>query len=158
MHEPMQSRPLHQLIVLACLAAFCIGQVLGSATVRCTDAAGVTRVEFACPKDQHGQCTQSCDLCDTASDVDEHSFEQSDGSPSRPAPCTDEPFGKLASGTRTSTPNVCLEPATGYVALNSAWSRPGVLRAESVGVARIGPDRARPPGGLSRAQTPILLI
>jgi len=97
----------HSLALWVCLIAFGIGGCLiPTGLVFCTDAEGLTRIEWGCLRDEAGACSSACDTdgsstIDNVPDCDEQSVcvvfaESSDAeygptSHSLPRPCKDVP-------------------------------------------------------------------
>jgi hypothetical protein len=150
MHQPL----LHRLITLLCLVAFGLGQTLFTTMgVRCTDASGESRIEFACLKSSNGACLTPCIEVSEHEADDDHSSD-----PIVPTPCEDEPLGSQVSAAKLIPSSVSLDPVFAAVVvavLWDVWSVDGDQPARSTASA---PDRERPPDSLARLRTIILVV
>ncbi|MFO0829285.1 MAG: hypothetical protein U0572_14200 [Phycisphaerales bacterium] len=141
---------------MLCLAAFLLGQTVFAAFgVRCTDAAGETRVEYGCAKSVAGHCRVAC--------VDDHSTQHLDDHDDAPlaatshdsctGACDDEPLGPQLARSAPAAPLASIDfvPAPcPLAALIDAWSAPIVA---SLAVPGSWNEHERPPDALVRLRT-----
>jgi len=150
----MRGAIAQRLIALVCLVAFGLGQVFFSSLgVRCTDASGVTRIEYACIKTTQGACLTPCEAPEAHSAEDNH-----DSDPVAPTPCEDEPLGVQMSAVRqgqTSHASVPVFAMVMVAVLETPWSidhiPPGCVRRSKT-------ERERPPDSLARMRCVILTV
>ena len=150
MPQPLTQR----LISLLCLLAFGLGQTLfTSFGVRCTDASGNTRIEYACLKSPSGACLTPC------IDVTVHEADEDHSSdPIAPTPCEDEPLGSQASAGRLMPSSVSLDPVFAAVVVAVLWDRWSFACDQSVRPVTLDRDRERPPDSLACLRTVILIV
>lgn len=150
----MRHALIQRLLVTLCLAAFGLGQtVCIGIGVWCTDATGVSRVEFTCFKSAQGACLTPCAAPEVHATAEDH-----EGEPFSSSPCEDTPLGVQLSAARLDHSNPVLESVFATVVvtmLRAAWA------SESEGSARVlavAPERERPPDSLVRLRSVILVV
>lgn len=140
----------HHLLLALCLVVFGLGQIAPTG-VRCTDASGRSRIEFACVKSSRGGCTSApADLALPADHADDDHDRDS-------APCEDEPLGlqaaaKSAPASPTYKP---LPPPTVAAELSD------LLVLQCTPPTRTflkDPGPQRPPDDLARLRSVILTV
>jgi len=149
-HQPLPQR----LIAFLCLVAFGLGQtVFASMGVRCTDASGSTRIEYACIKTSQGVCLTPCvDPAVHAAD-DDHGAD-----PVPPTPCEDEPLASQASAAKLIPSSVSFEPVFAAVVVAILWDHWSFTIDQSVSPRHPEVDRDRPPDSLARLRSVILIV
>lgn len=150
----MRQPSTHRLIALLCLVAFGLGQSLfTSMGVRCTDASGNSRIEYACVKTSNGAClTPGIELVAHEAD-DDHSSD-----PAGPTPCEDEPLGSQISAAKVIPSSVSIDPVLAALVVAVLWDGWPVDIAQPARCATAEPERERPPDSLARLRTVILLV
>ena len=150
----MRQPSTHRLIAFLCLVAFGLGQSLfASMGVRCTDASGNSRIEYACVKTSNGAClTPSIELVAHEAD-DDHSSD-----PAGPTPCEDEPLGSQISAAKVIPSSVSIDPVLAAVVVAVLWDGWPVDIEQPARSATPEPERERPPDSLARLRTVILLV
>ena len=150
----MNQPSIQRLIATLCLVAFGLGQtVFASMGVRCTDASGNTRIEYACIKSAQGTCLTPCtDPGVHATDAD-HKED-----PVAPTPCEDEPLGSQLSAAKVIPSSGALAPVFAAIAVALVWDQWCLAVEVPVGCVRPALDRDRPPDSLTRLRTVILLV
>lgn len=150
----MRQPSTHRLIAFLCLVAFGLGQTLfASMGVRCTDASGTSRIEYACVKASNGAClTPSSDLVAHETDGD-HSSD-----PAGELPCEDEPLGSQISAAQVIPSGVSIDPVLAAVVVAVFWDGWPVEIDQPARSATPEPERDRPPDSLARLRTVILIV
>ncbi|MBK7405095.1 MAG: hypothetical protein IPJ41_10795 [Phycisphaerales bacterium] len=151
----MKCSVFQRCVAVVCLVAFGLGQpLLASMGVRCTDASGNTRLEFACIKTTQLAClATSAELAGThAAD------EQRQADPGVPAPCEDEPLGSQASAARLVSSGVSLERAFVSAVVATHCERWPLACGQGLRSLRPERDRDRPPDLLARLRSVILIV
>lgn len=149
------NRPLpKQLIAFLCLVAFGLGQTLfASMGVRCTDASGDTRIEYACIKTSQGACLTPCIDPGVHAADDNH---ESDNVP--PTPCEDEPLSSQASAAKFIPLRVSLEPVFAAVVVAILWAHWSFTTDQPASPRHPEVVRDRPPDSLARLRSVILIV
>jgi hypothetical protein len=148
-----RSLPKH-LIAFLCLVAFGLGQTLfASMGVRCTDASGDTRIEYACIKTSQGACITPCIDPGVQAADDDH---ESDDVP--PTPCEDEPLSSQAAAAKLIPSNVSLEPLFAAVVVAILWDNCSFTTDQLANPRHPEVDRDRPPDSLARLRSIILIV
>ncbi len=134
-----------------CLISIGLSGVAGSGMlVRCVDVSGRTRIEWGCARNAVGECLTSCGA--VLAPADEH------GRHANHLPCRDAPLEgpgpavKSPSRSAEFLSTVHLPPAVA-AATSIAAAAPACVRVHPV--QRIA---ARPPDGLDRLRTIVLLV
>ena len=153
--RPSMNPPsIQRLIAFLCLVAFGLGQtVFASMGVRCTDASGNTRIEYACIKSSQGECLTPCTEPGVHATDDDH-----EGDPTTPTPCEDEPLGSQLSAAKVIPSNGALEPVFAAIAVAFLWDQWSFVVELPVRCARPALDRDRPPDTLTRLRSVILTV
>lgn len=150
----MNPPSIQRLIAFLCLVAFGLGQtVFASMGVRCTDASGNTRIEYACIKSSQGECLTPCTEPGVHATDDDH-----EGDPTTPTPCEDEPLGSQLSAAKVIPSNGALEPVFAAIAVALLWDQWSFAVELPVRCARPALDRDRPPDALTRLRSVILTV
>lgn len=148
-----RSLPKH-LIAFLCLVAFGLGQTLfASMGVRCTDASGDTRIEYACIKTSQGACLKACIDPGVHAADDNH---ESDDAP--PTPCEDEPLSSQAAAAKLIPSSVSLEPVFAAALVAILWDHWSFTTYQPVSPRHPEVDRDRPPDSLARLRSVILIV
>ncbi len=144
----------NRLITLVCLVAFGLGQTLFTTMgVRCTDASGDSRIEFACLKSSNGACLTPCIEVSQHEADDDHSSD-----PIVPTPCEDEPLGSQVSAAKLIPSSVSVDPVFAALVVAVLWDVWSVDGDQPARLASPVPDRERPPDSLARLRTIILVV
>ncbi len=150
----MKNPWIQRLIATLCLVAFGFGQlVFASIGVRCTDASGISRFEFACLKSADGACLTPCVDPGEHADADDHASD-----PTPPTPCQDEPIGSQASAAKVIPSNVVPVPVVAAVLVAIIWDHWSLTCSEPTRSFQPCRDRDRPPDSLERLRSVILLV
>jgi len=150
MPQPLTQR----LITLLCLLAFGLGQTLfASGGVRCTDASGNTRIEYACLKSTSGACLTPCVEVAVHEADGDHASD-----PIAPTPCEDEPLGSQVSAAKLIPSSVSLDPVFAAVVVAVLWDSWSFACDQSVRPVAPDRDRERPPDSLACLRTVILIV
>lgn len=150
----MPQRLTQRLISLLCLLAFGLGQTLfASMGVRCADASGNTRIEYACFKSSSGACLTTC------IDVTVHEADEDHSSdPIAPTPCEDEPLGSQVSAAKLIPSSVSLDPVFAAIVIAVLWDSWSFAFDQPVRPVAPDRDRERPPDSLACLRTVILIV
>ena len=152
---PFMNQPRFQrLIATLCLVAFGFGQtVFASIGVRCTDASGTSRFEYACLKSSQGACLTPCAAPGAHADSDDHASD-----PVQPTPCEDEPLGTQATAAKVIPSGLVIQPVFAAVVVAILWEHWSFSSIEPTISFQLCRDRDRPPDALSRLRSVILLV
>ena len=151
---PMHQRLNQPLIAALCLVVFGLGQTLfASMNVRCTDASGDTRIEYACFKTPQGTCLMAC--------VDpgvhaEHDSHESDDVPA--SPCEDEPLSSPATAAKLNPSNVSLTPVFAATLVAILWDHWSFTTYQPASPRHADVDRDGPPDSLACLRSVILIV
>lgn len=148
----MNRSHFQRTVSLICLLACTLGQaVIGSFAVRCTDAAGHSRVELACIRDSAGQCAARCD--DVSFDEDKYADHTEPA-----APCEDERIAETTIA-RTQSNGASFDPVVSQTLVAFGIAPSWALSEAIPSFARGFEVRhGRPPDALARLRTVILLV
>lgn len=150
----MNHPSFQRLIAILCLVAFGFGQsVFVAIGVRCTDASGTSRFEYACIKSAQGACLTPCTEPGVHADSDDHGSD-----PIQPTPCEDEPLDTQATAAKVIPSGVVIQPDLAAVVVAILWERWSFSSIEPTVSFQPCQDRDRPPDALSRLSTVILLV
>lgn len=145
---------IQRLISLICLVAFGLAQTLfASMGVRCTDASGETRIEFACIKSRAGACLSSCMEPNTLCDEDNH-----ENDPTTPTPCEDEQLGSQINAAQSLRANVQLDHVFAAVVVAILWNHWSFADEQLEQMRQLKQDRDRPPDSLTCLRSVILIV
>lgn len=150
----MHPATVHRLIAALCLVAFGLGQAaFTSIAVRCTDASGHTRIEYACVKSPKGACLTPCAEPGVHAADDDHT-----GDPTQPTPCEDEPLGPQFSAARVGAASETMEVIVAAVLSVVLWDQCPFVVDEPARCAQQVANRDRPPDSLVRLRSVILTV
>ena len=150
----MTQPSIQRLIAILCLVAFGLGQtVFASMGVRCTDASGNTRIEYACIKSSQGECLTPCTEPGVNATDEDH-----EGDPATPTPCEDEPLGSQLSAAKVIPSNGALEPVFAAIAVAFLWDQWSFAVELPVRCVRPALDRDRPPDSLTQLRSVIIIV
>jgi hypothetical protein len=163
----MRRSTIHHLIATVCLAAFGLGQALSASLgVRCTDALGKTRIEYACDKNAQGLCLAACteaeeqaaEHADDACCETRQEGESSGGG--TPTPCEDVPLKLQAASAKMIASGDPLKSIAPAVVVAILWDHRSSACAQSGGLQRPvwARERDRPPDTVARLRSCIIVI
>jgi hypothetical protein len=150
----MNQPSIQRLIAILCLVAFGLGQtVFASMGVRCTDASGNSRIEYACIKSSQGECLTQCTEPGVHATDEDH-----EGDPATPTPCEDEPLGSQLSAAKVIPSSGALEPVFAAIAVAFLWDQWSFTVELPARCVRPALDRDRPPDSLTQLRSVIIIV
>ncbi len=153
-NQTMARSITQRLISMLCLVAIGLGQtVFSSMGVRCTDASGETRIEYACIKTTVGLCPASC-IEPSAQFGD--ACHESDSSV--PTPCEDELLGLHVSIAKLIPVRDSLAPVFAAVVVAILWDHWSLADDHPTRLRRCERDRDRPANSLAHLRSVILIV